>query len=163
MKIAKVISGGQTGADMGGLLAASRLGIPTGGWAPKGWLTEVGPRKKALMAFGLKESHGGYPVRTKQNIEEADLTIIIADSLDGGSKLTRDYAVSIWKPCFVYRPTDTLRGEDIERRLILAAGAYWRKKAELVVNVGGNRESKSPGIQAATEKLIDTFLREFNG
>ena len=37
----KIISGGQTGADMGGLLAAKDLGIRTGGWMPKGWLTEL--------------------------------------------------------------------------------------------------------------------------
>jgi hypothetical protein len=36
----KVISGGQTGADQGGLRAAKAAGIPTGGWAPRGWLVE---------------------------------------------------------------------------------------------------------------------------
>jgi hypothetical protein len=38
-----VISGGQTGADQGGLRATRACGIPTGGWAPRGWLTEAGP------------------------------------------------------------------------------------------------------------------------
>jgi hypothetical protein len=41
--IEKVMSGGQTGADHGGLRAARRCGIATGGWAPRGWLTEAGP------------------------------------------------------------------------------------------------------------------------
>ena len=30
----KIVSGGQTGADRGGLLAAMDLGIDWGGWAP---------------------------------------------------------------------------------------------------------------------------------
>ena len=32
----RIISGGQTGADRGGLDAAIELGIPHGGWCPKG-------------------------------------------------------------------------------------------------------------------------------
>lgn len=44
-----VLSGGQTGADLGGLRAARACGIPTGGWAPRGWLTEVG----WLVEYGL--------------------------------------------------------------------------------------------------------------
>jgi hypothetical protein len=28
----RVVSGGQTGADQAGLIAARRFGIPTGGW-----------------------------------------------------------------------------------------------------------------------------------
>ena len=38
----KVVSGGQCGADLGGLLAAELLGIPTGGIAPNGFRTEKG-------------------------------------------------------------------------------------------------------------------------
>jgi hypothetical protein len=38
--IERVVTGGQTGADQGGLRAARAAGIATGGWAPQGWLTE---------------------------------------------------------------------------------------------------------------------------
>jgi hypothetical protein len=38
--LTRVVSGDQTGADQGGLRAARAAGIPTGGWAPKGWLVE---------------------------------------------------------------------------------------------------------------------------
>lgn len=43
--IEKIVSGGQTGADQGGLEAAEELGIPTGGWAPAGYYTEQGKHK----------------------------------------------------------------------------------------------------------------------
>jgi hypothetical protein len=36
----KIISGGQTGADQAGLDVAIELGIPHGGWIPKGRKTE---------------------------------------------------------------------------------------------------------------------------
>ncbi len=38
--IKKIISGGQTGADQAALDVAIKLGIPHGGWIPKGRLTE---------------------------------------------------------------------------------------------------------------------------
>ena len=38
--LSRIISGGQTGADEGGLMAAALLGIPTGGWMPRGFLRE---------------------------------------------------------------------------------------------------------------------------
>ncbi len=36
MQVKKIISGGQTGADRGGLNAAIKLDIPYGGYIPKG-------------------------------------------------------------------------------------------------------------------------------
>jgi predicted Rossmann-fold nucleotide-binding protein len=38
--LTRVISGGQTGVDQAALRAAKTRGIATGGFAPKGWLTE---------------------------------------------------------------------------------------------------------------------------
>mgnify|MGYP006305357071 FL=1 len=38
----KIISGGQTGADRAGLDVAIELGIPHGGWIPKGRKAEDG-------------------------------------------------------------------------------------------------------------------------
>jgi len=41
--IKKIISGGQTGAGRAALDVALRLGIPHGGWIPKGRIAEDGP------------------------------------------------------------------------------------------------------------------------
>ena len=51
----KIISGGQTGADLGGLEGARDAGIETGGWAPAGYRTEIGDQEELLKGFGLKE------------------------------------------------------------------------------------------------------------
>ena len=47
----KIVSGGQTGVDRGGLEAAIALGLPYGGWVPKGLIAEDGtvPLKYASM------------------------------------------------------------------------------------------------------------------
>ena len=42
MAIKKIISGGQTGADRAALDVAIELGIPHGGWIPKGRKAEDG-------------------------------------------------------------------------------------------------------------------------
>jgi Circularly permutated YpsA SLOG family len=54
----RVITGGQTGADQGGLRAARACGVPTAGWAPRGWLTEAGPTLW-LADWGLVECPEG--------------------------------------------------------------------------------------------------------
>jgi hypothetical protein len=38
--LSKIISGGQTGADQAALDAAIELGVPHGGWTPKGRLSD---------------------------------------------------------------------------------------------------------------------------
>ena len=52
MSIKKIISGFQTGADIGGILAAKRLGLETGGTMPKGFRTEDGPRPEFAELYG---------------------------------------------------------------------------------------------------------------
>jgi hypothetical protein len=48
----KTISGGQTGADQAAWRAAKAHAIATGGWMPKGFLTEDGPRPEFAELYG---------------------------------------------------------------------------------------------------------------
>ena len=86
--IRKIISGGQTGADRAALDVALKLGIPHGGWIPKGRKAEDGP---LADIYKLKEmSTDSYPKRTEQNVIDSDGTLIIArGKLTGGSDYTR--------------------------------------------------------------------------
>ena len=86
--IEKIISGGQTGADQGGLEAGKILGIPTGGWAPMNWMTENGPQKELLESLGLRNSMRPYSTRTGWNVREGDATVIFGDVREPGSRLT---------------------------------------------------------------------------
>jgi len=96
--ITKIISGGQTGADQAALDAAIELGIPHGGWIPKGRLTERGHLSEA---YKLKEmSNVSYPKRTEQNVLDSDGTLIISHGkLPGGSALTKKLADTHNRPC----------------------------------------------------------------
>mgnify|MGYP003147850295 FL=1 len=52
-KVAQVISGGQTGADIAGLKIAAEKGIPTGGRLPRRYMTEDGPNYSLQSRYGL--------------------------------------------------------------------------------------------------------------
>src|SRR4051812_2998205 len=82
-----VLSGGQAGVDQAALRAARAAGIPTGGWAARGWATEAGPAPW-LAAWGLKEAaRPGYPARTGLNVRQSDATLLF-DGGGPGSALT---------------------------------------------------------------------------
>jgi hypothetical protein len=67
--VERIISGGQTGADRGGLTAAIKLGIPHGGWCPKGRRAEDG---QVPACYHLEETgSSSYQARTKRNVLEA--------------------------------------------------------------------------------------------
>src|SRR5262245_4392293 len=87
--IERVVSGGQTGADQAGLAVAKRLGIPTGGCMPRGWLTEAGPRPDLAVEYGLEETGtAAYSERTERNVLLADGTVVFGDARSIGSMLT---------------------------------------------------------------------------
>jgi putative molybdenum carrier protein len=154
LAVYKIVSGGQAGADIGALAAARELGIQTGGFAPKGWLTENGPQESLLRGFGLIEcEEDGYPARTRSNVEHSDGTLLVGDHRHGGSRLTYELAKQFDKPLFLLAylnlvPVDEFRD--------------WRERHEIrVLNVAGNRESQSPGIEEFTHTfLLKAFSRQ---
>lgn len=85
--IKKVISGGQTGADIAGLIAAKQCGIPIAGTAPKNFNTENGRNIELKNVYGLV-AKGGYKSRTIQNVCDSDGTIafIVHNGVGGTSK-----------------------------------------------------------------------------
>jgi len=72
--LSKIISGGQTGAHLAALDAAIELGIPNGGWIPKGRKTEGGTLPDKYQLQGMPTA--SYPARTERNIVDSDGTLI---------------------------------------------------------------------------------------
>ena len=157
--IGKIISGGQTGVDQAALRAAKACGIPTGGWAPKGFRTENGPTPW-LAEFGLREhASADYAVRTRANIRDAGLTLIL---LTRESDLARGTALTL-------RVAQASKAQGVDHYVSVMShrGAVERCRDALkwfanaggsVVNVAGPRESESPGIGERAEKFLrDVF------
>ena len=144
----KIISGGQTGADQGALDAAIKLGIPHGGWIPKGRLTESGPLPEK---YQLKEMPtASYPKRTARNVMDSDGTLIISNGeLTGGSKYTRTVANKNHKPFLhinLSKAPAVRAASDI---------LDWVNENKIqVLNVAGPRASKDPSIYEQVKGII---------
>src|SRR5437868_2235753 len=151
LTLRKIISGGQTGADTGALLAARELGLETGGSAPKGWLTENGPQEAFLRSFGLIECElKGYPVRTRRNVERSDGTLLIGPLGSGGSKLTYEIATEVGKPLFQVPFPGAPDTKEFRS---------WLERYDIkTLNLAGNRESESPGIANFTRMFLIAAL-----
>jgi hypothetical protein len=153
--ISLILSGGQTGVDQAALRAARAAGIPTGGWAAKGWLTEDGPAPW-LEGWGLKESaRAGYPARTGLNVRQSDVTLLF-DGGGPGSALTVRECRRQGKPLRVLRVA-THGGMAVLAPSADTAGdvASWvRGTGARVLNVAGARESKAPGVGALAERFL---------
>ena len=144
LALEKVISGGQTGADQGGLEAARRAGIPTGGFAPEGFLTEDGPQPELGTRYGLTEGPGGYDDRTIRNVRAADATVLFARKPGSdGTRLTLETLARLGKPHIVNPTPAELRAFLVEHRV-------------RILNVAGNRESLAPGLAAEVEHGLFT-------
>lgn len=145
----KIISGGQTGVDRAALDVALELGIPCGGWCPKGRRAEDGPIPNR---YPLQEtSSSDYRVRTQKNLEESDGTLILTWGRPmGGTALTLKLARWHHKPSFV---VDLVRGGD-------ASGVqkWGRAKKIRILNVAGPRESEAPGIHTRAISFLKEVL-----
>jgi hypothetical protein len=144
----RVISGGQTGVDQAALRAAKACGIPTGGFAPKGWQTETGPAPW-LADYGLTQCpDSGYDARTKANVLAADATLVLTrDTIDRGTYLTSTLCTTYVKPFLTVNVGQTRP----------ATVAFWLRDQEVgILNIAGPRESSCPGIG----EMAETFFRE---
>ncbi len=82
--VRQLVSGGQTGADRAALDVALRLGLPPGGWCPKGRWAEDGVISER---YPLRETESDDPAeRTGLNVREADGTLLLhMGQLDPGA------------------------------------------------------------------------------
>jgi len=147
-RLEKVISGGQTGVDIAALKAARDAGLQTGGSIPKGFLTERGCNP-SLAKLGLVETEStSYVPRTEANVRDSEATFWYGDPNSRGGKLTLRMCNKHGKAFFIINdyPPAKLFGT------IQTIGYR-------VINVAGNRESVSPGIEArAYAILLPVFL-----
>lgn len=157
--VQRVISGGQTGADQGGLLAAWERGISTGGWAPFDYRTCIGPNP-LLEVLGLEMTdEKGYAARTYRNVDEADATLVCGyDLTSPGSRLTIDHARSVGRPCFVLEFPAGRDAVSKEVRLIEEAVAFILRHQPLTLNVAGNRDVNTTTNLVTTRRAVGTIL-----
>ncbi len=148
----KIISGGQTGADVAGLDAAIKHGIPHGGAIPKGRLTENGvlPEKYNLQEMNSKS----YPKRTEKNVFDSDGTVIFTHGkLTGGSLLTRKKALQHGKPVMHLDmgKVAVVKGIELLKTFI-------HENEIEILNVAGSRGSKDLEIYNKAFQVVEKSI-----
>jgi Circularly permutated YpsA SLOG family len=145
----KIISGGQTGADRAALDAAIRLGIPHGGWIPKGRIAEDGPLAARYELIEMPTD--SYPERTEKNVVESDGTLIISHGAPaGGTEYTRKMVLKHGKQMLYIDLT--LHGNLMDAASLVTDWIAMHNVETL--NVAGPRASKDPRIYALTLTLL---------
>jgi len=163
MPIAKIVSGGQTGADRGGLDAAIHCKIPHGGWCPQGRKAEDGviPEKYQLQ----ETTASGYLKRTEQNVIDSNATIIFTiGEISGGSLKTLEFADIHNKPVLHIDIGEYSKEETVKWILRWFQGDVTKPTPpkNCVLNVAGSRESKAPGIQEKVKAIMMNVLIKMN-
>jgi hypothetical protein len=150
----KIVSGGQTGAARGGLLAAMDLGLDWGGWAPKGWRSEDGTIPLCYREKMQEIGSSNYLVRTRRNVADSHATLIVINTypLSGGTLKTRHFCEEMMRSHLVVVIDEKGAVEKVQRWVAQFFGQYL--PIPFVLNVAGPRESKASGIQKATRKLL---------
>lgn len=158
MRPLKIISGGQTGVDRAGLDAAIRMGIPHGGWCPKGRKAEDGviPAKYRL----IEGPSPNYPWRTEANVRDSDVTLVYCHDSQAsrGTALTMKYCGVYHKPCIdVLVTLASFEFPDLGYCEIAEQVSGFA-----VINIAGPRESTNPGIydaaRARFERIFEYLL-----
>lgn len=148
----KILSGGQTGVDRAALDVALRLGIPCGGWCPKGRLAEDGVISER---YPLQETPlADYFQRTEWNVRDSDaLLILCSGPLAGGTRKALDFAQNTQKPS--QKPSMIL---DL-RNTPDTATVHRTLRHFKIINIAGPRESEAPGIYALASAWLERWLR----
>jgi hypothetical protein len=156
-RLIRVISGAQTGSDQAALRAAKSLNIETGGWLPKGWLTEDGPRPEYAELYGCQEhSSPAYPPRTHKNAASADMTLWLGRTGSPGYWCTK-------KGCDLAKTPFREYTEPFPTHMMfyvvdqIASRFYGR---DYSLNIAGPRESTQPGIGERAEAFLVELFKE---
>ena len=151
-RIARIISGGQSGVDRAALDAAIGFGTDYGGWCPLGGWAEDLPEPPGLLAVYplMREASSPEPsVRTRLNVRDSHATLIVRSTGPSpGTDLAKDHAAALLRPQLV------VSGAEVDA--VLA----WLESLprEITLNVAGPRESEQPGVYQETLELIRSIL-----
>lgn len=149
----RIVSGGQTGADIAALELALERSIPLGGWCPRGRRSLAGPIPDC---FPLRETpSSAYLQRTEWNVRDSDGTVILTlgESLSGGSLKTDEFARLHRRPAL-----HLSRARQDAKAAAAALQAFLDEHLIRTLNVAGPREEKEPGIHAWTREVLRAAL-----
>jgi hypothetical protein len=164
MIIGTIRSGGQTGVDRAALNHAIERGMAYAGWCPRDGWAEDYPDPPGLLAKypRLVETPSADPSqRTAWNVRDSHATLILAEdgALPEGTLFTLRCAKLIFlRPCLAVDPGMAGSVRAAADWLVSTAAAL--DHDELVLNVGGPRQSEAAGIYNAACRFLQKLHSE---
>ncbi|MGR9100591.1 MAG: putative molybdenum carrier protein [Gammaproteobacteria bacterium] len=153
-RLAKIVSGGQTGVDRGALDAALEAGFPCGGWCPEGRKAEDGSIPDRYPVTPL--AGADYRERTLQNVADSDGTVLIYFGFpQGGTETTLLHCIRLRKP-YLLIDAEEIPASSAARRI----HSFIECRGIGVLNVAGPRESRHAGAGNYARDALAKCLQE---
>jgi hypothetical protein len=149
----RVIGCGQTGVPQAGWRAAKAVGLATGGWMPRGFLTEDGPYPEFTALYGAWEAPtADHRQCVEWNVRDSDLTLWLGSKGSRGWVVTEFACRGLSRSMLVVMPKQGTKPSDVAERLV--------SRRAKVLNVTGGRESRNSGIGARAEAFLVAVFRK---
>jgi hypothetical protein len=153
MRVRKIISGGQTGADRAALDFALENNFETGGWIPRNRSAEDGQIPEKYP--NLCETETENPAeRTELNVQDSDATLIFSHGdLKAGSKLTLEMCDKHAKPHLHidFAKTDFSQAVKKAQQFIIFSNCR-------TLNIAGARASEDPRIYEKVKDFLEKLF-----
>lgn len=146
--VARLVCGGQSGADRAGVDFALSIGLPWGGWVPHGGWAEdcthppgLGARYPQFIETDVDDPD----VRTVLNVRDSSATLLVGlgVTISPGTERTREAVEHLSRPCCEILLSSLNASSELRAFL----DSF---DTEITLNVAGPRESESPGLYRAT-------------
>jgi len=151
--LSRIVSGGQTGADIAALELAVEKNFPHGGWCPRGRRSLAGPIPDCFLL--TETPSADYLQRTEWNARDADGTVVLTldEFLTGGSRKTLEFALLHRKPG-LHLSRAKMDTSSAAKALLTFIDEHGIE----ILNVAGPREAKEPGIHDWTREVLKAAL-----
>ena len=151
----KIISGMQTGADIGSIKAAKVKGIATGGSIPKGFKTLNGPCPEYAELYGAVEhSSDKYPPRTYENVKSSNATLRFAVNYDSSGEICTKKAIDQYNRPYFDVHISNGNGKLVAKETPIEVAKWIFENKFETLNCAGNSERTAKGI----EKFVQGFM-----
>ncbi len=153
MMLARIISGGETGANQSGWRAAKAFGVATAGWMHKGFLTNQGAHPEFAEEFAAAElPTDTEPARAECNVRNSDATLWFGETMTSMAQATVEACHRFGKPCLPVYPGAAFEPSHV---------AAWIAENQIrTLNVAGNCEIEEPGIGNRVEQFLGKVLEQ---
>jgi hypothetical protein len=147
--IEKVITGGQSGAEQEAWAAARRAGVVTGGYMPRGFATEDGPRPRLGALYGAIEFPLNEPTRFRANLRRADALLWLGDVLAEDGRAAIEACRELGKPFLTAEPGATPVSDVVSWLIVFEVRS---------LTIAASPPSRAPDLGPRVGRFLDLVL-----